>query len=86
MFVAELKRSTGFDAIEIRLLDATDFTSAKAFADGIANEVGRVDILILNAGLTNMDNTDFVTTGNGNEIVFVYLFSSLQPVWYSDWF
>jgi len=49
MFVAELKRSTGFDAIEIRLLDAADFTSAKAFADGIANEVGRVDILILNA-------------------------------------
>lgn len=70
--LTELKRSTGFDAIEVRLLDAADFTSAKAFADGIANEVGRVDILILNAGFSNMDDTEFVAAPNGNELLFVF--------------
>ena len=75
--ITELKRSTGFDAIEVRLLDAADFASAKAFADGIANEVGRVDILILNAGMANIDdNEKFVTASNGTELTCVLLLAA----------
>jgi len=66
----ELKRVTGFELIELRLLDLANFASVVAFADGIANDIGRVDLLILNAG---MANAHFETSKDGHEIVLVLL-------------
>lgn len=66
--MADIKLSTGFESVELRLLDVTDFQSVVAFADGIAKDIGRLDILISNAG---MSNAHYETTRDGFEIVYV---------------
>jgi len=48
---AELRASTGNDAIEVADMNLEDFASVRAFADGFVAQGGALDILINNAGI-----------------------------------
>jgi len=65
---AELKHSTGFNAIELQILDTADYSSIVAFSDGIIKDIGRIDILVLNAGTSN---NEFIATKDGVEAMCV---------------
>ncbi|KAF5325749.1 hypothetical protein D9611_000468 [Ephemerocybe angulata] len=49
--IAEIKNETGFDAVEVWLLDQSRFSSVIAFADRFEKEDLRLDILVANAAI-----------------------------------
>jgi retinol dehydrogenase 12 len=46
-----MKEETGFQEIELKLLDQSSFASVRAFADTLDTELDRLDILVENAGV-----------------------------------
>jgi len=48
------------------LIDLSNFASIPPFVDGIAGDIGRVDLLILNAGI---NNGQYEQTKDGWELV-----------------
>ncbi len=49
---AGIKEATGFDRVELLLVDLSSFDSVKAFADRFDQEVERLDILVNNAAVS----------------------------------
>jgi len=49
--VATLQQETGYDKAELWLINLAQFSSVVAFADKFVEEGGRLDLLILNAGV-----------------------------------
>jgi len=64
----DLKRSTGFNAIELRVLDTADYSSIVAFSDEISEDIGRIDLLVLNAATAT---DEFKATEDGVESMCV---------------
>ncbi|KAF4607506.1 hypothetical protein EYR38_001578 [Pleurotus pulmonarius] len=50
--VERIKEATGFDRVELLLVDLSSFDSVKAFADRFDQEVERLDILVNNAAVS----------------------------------
>ncbi|KAF8350270.1 hypothetical protein F5887DRAFT_422881 [Amanita rubescens] len=51
--LGKLRTETGYDQGEVWLVDQADFSSVKSFADKFEEEGGRLDYLILNAGVAS---------------------------------
>ncbi len=49
--VPEIKQDTGYDNVELWLLDLADFGSVKSFARRFEEQEKRLDILVENAGM-----------------------------------
>lgn len=56
----EIKDATGFQKIELRILDLSSFQSVKDFVNKYEEDGGRLDILIQNAGLMTFEHEDTV--------------------------
>ncbi|KAK7464845.1 hypothetical protein VKT23_006050 [Stygiomarasmius scandens] len=61
--ISNLKLSTGFPHIELRILDLNSFSSIKHFVDKLDAEESRLDILVENAGIHA--NNKYETTKDG---------------------
>lgn len=62
--IAQLKKETGFENVELRLLDLARFASVTEFADKFEQEEERLDILVANAAI---GRTDYVLSEDGWE-------------------
>jgi retinol dehydrogenase 12 len=49
--LAEVKKATGLDAIELCIVDLSNFTSVREFADKYIKEIRKLDILVANAAM-----------------------------------
>ncbi|THU86152.1 NAD(P)-binding protein [Dendrothele bispora CBS 962.96] len=49
--VEDLKQATGFDAVELRIIDLSNFASVCDFATKYTKEVGKLDVLVANAAM-----------------------------------
>ncbi|KAF5332938.1 hypothetical protein D9758_015961 [Tetrapyrgos nigripes] len=47
----EVKKATGFEAIELRIIDLSSFASVRDFANKYVKEIGQLDILVANAAM-----------------------------------
>lgn len=64
----DVKQATGFQDVELRVVDLADFASIPPFVNGIVQDIGHVDLLILNAGVNTGRHE---TTKDGWELVSV---------------
>ncbi|TFK24418.1 NAD(P)-binding protein [Coprinopsis marcescibilis] len=62
--VAKLRQETGFDNIELRIVDFAKFSSVVEFSDAFVKEEKRLDILIANAAVAM---EEYTTTSDGWE-------------------
>lgn len=62
--MTDLKKDTGFQRVELRLVDFESFGSVISFADAFNAECDRLDILVENAGLAK---SEYVLTDDGWE-------------------
>ncbi|TFK23416.1 short-chain dehydrogenase [Coprinopsis marcescibilis] len=62
--VAKIKEETGFDRIEIRTVDLSNFSSVTEFCNTLQKEEERLDLLVANAGMVT---TQYRTTDDGWE-------------------
>lgn len=67
-----LRSETGYDRAELWLVDQADFSSVKSFADKFEEQGGRLDYLILNAGVAM---PDYSATKDGWELRYYYFIS-----------
>ena len=72
----EIKQDTGYDNVELWLLDLADFGSVKSFAQRFEEHEKRLDILVENAGM--LPGFKAETTGDGWESTLV-LISIYRP-------
>ncbi|TFK23999.1 short-chain dehydrogenase, partial [Coprinopsis marcescibilis] len=63
--VAKMRQETGFDNIELKIVDLAKFSSVVAFSDDFIKEEKRLDILIANAAVSM---EDYTTTSDGWEM------------------
>ncbi|KAF9460537.1 short-chain dehydrogenase [Collybia nuda] len=63
--VGRLKRETGFEAVELWIIDLANFSSVSEFSREFDDDGGRLDILVQNAGI---QTTDHQETSDGWEI------------------
>ncbi|KAL0959297.1 hypothetical protein HGRIS_014562 [Hohenbuehelia grisea] len=49
--IQHLKESTGYEKAELMLVELSQFSSVKAFADKVEAEVENLDLLVLNAAI-----------------------------------
>lgn len=75
--LADARRSSGSDAVDLMPLDLADFASIRGFASGLLNRYDRLDVLIANAGLVMRSRTEtadgFETTFGVNHLGHFYL-------------
>ncbi|KAG1738024.1 hypothetical protein EDB19DRAFT_1852582 [Suillus lakei] len=53
--LAEIERETGYNGCELWIVDLADFASVTAFADKFEKEGGDLHILVMNAGILQLD-------------------------------
>ena len=58
-----MKEETGFQEIELKLLDQVSFASVRAFADALDQELDRLDILVENAGVLSQQKAFLTEDG-----------------------
>ncbi|KXN85954.1 WW domain-containing oxidoreductase [Leucoagaricus sp. SymC.cos] len=63
--VERLKNATGYRQAELWLVDLADFVTVKAFAGRASQELGRIDVLVLNAGV---GTSEYEATKDGWEL------------------
>ncbi|KAK7462264.1 hypothetical protein VKT23_007865 [Stygiomarasmius scandens] len=63
--VEEVKKSSGFDAIELHIIDLSSFASVREFAAKYVREVGKLDILVANAAMLPVS---YESTADGWEL------------------
>jgi NADP-dependent 3-hydroxy acid dehydrogenase YdfG len=64
MVCEAVKKESGFEGVELAVVDLMSFASVKAFVKKFEAEGGRLDILILNAGV---HLHDYVLSEDGYE-------------------
>ncbi|KIL64811.1 hypothetical protein M378DRAFT_186611 [Amanita muscaria Koide BX008] len=64
--ISKLQNETGYTRAELWLIDLAEFQSVKAFVDKFEKEGGRLDYLVLNAGVA-MTSTTYTATADGYE-------------------
>lgn len=67
--LAGLKRATGYSKVELWIVDLAAFASVKTFIDRALGDLGRLDILMLNAAVASHKYT---ATKDGWEIGYEY--------------
>ncbi|KAL0959295.1 hypothetical protein HGRIS_014560 [Hohenbuehelia grisea] len=75
--IKQLKESTGYDKAELMLVELSQFSSVKAFADKVDAEVENLDLLILNAAVSA---TTFEVTEDGYEKALQVNYLSLDLI------
>jgi NAD(P)-dependent dehydrogenase (short-subunit alcohol dehydrogenase family) len=63
-FILAIKDSTGYQNVEIRIMEQGSFSSVVAFADKFEQEGRKIDILVANAGVAHLQ---YSTTEDGWE-------------------
>jgi len=62
---SEVRKSSGFDAIELHIIDLSSFASVREFAAKYVREVGKLDILVANAAMLPVS---YESTADGWEL------------------
>ncbi len=79
--LADVRRRSGRDTVELMPLDLADFASIRACAAGLLERYDRLDVLVANAGLVMAKRTEtvegFETTFGVNHLGHFYLTSLL---------
>ncbi|PFH48615.1 hypothetical protein AMATHDRAFT_5644 [Amanita thiersii Skay4041] len=75
--ISNIKRETGYERAELWLIDLLEFSSVKEFADKFERDGGRLDYLVLNAGIVSTAEREETNDGWEHVLQVNYLSSSL---------
>jgi retinol dehydrogenase-12 len=65
-----LKANTGYSHAELWLVDLSEFSSVRAFADRVVKDLERLDILMLNAAVVPREDGSYTSTKDGWETTY----------------
>jgi NAD(P)-dependent dehydrogenase (short-subunit alcohol dehydrogenase family) len=59
----DLKKDTGYESVELWVIDLAQISSVVDFAERFEKDGGRIDILLLNAGITPAPQQELTADG-----------------------